>query len=63
MKKIEIAKKMSHKDEMSHKYGGMTESGEYIKPDTHSFAKNFKKEQRMFDSGKREINRLKRQGK
>ncbi len=63
MKTTARSKALSDKDEMSHKYGGMTSSGEYIKPDTHSYAVKHKKEQRMFNSAKREINKLKRQGK
>lgn len=47
---------MNNKDEMAHKYGGMTSSGEYIKPNTAKFAK----EHKMFASAKKEIGREKR---
>ena len=57
-----MAKKMTA-DKMSEKYGGMHSTRGYIQPDTHSYSVKHKKEQRMFDSAKREINGLKAQGK
>ena len=54
-----VAKKMSHSDKIAQKYGGMTSSGEYIKPDTKKFAK----EQRQFNSAKKEINKLEKKEK
>lgn len=57
-----MAQKMNsdtHKDSMSRKYGGMTSGGKYIKPETHSYSVKYKKEQKMFNGAKREINRQK----
>jgi peptidoglycan hydrolase-like amidase len=56
-------KKKNHQDEMAEKYGGMHSTRGYIKPDTHSYAVKYKKEQKGFNSAKREINKLKKQGK
>lgn len=57
-KKKKVAKKMSEND------FGHWEGGKFVFPPGYvTPTQKFKKEQKMFNSAKREINRLKKQGK